>query len=138
MVFKGWFRLTATDHESEIMSRKSDVPALREHKPSGLAVVRLNGKDHYLGRHGSPESQQKYHILIGKWLEGGRNLAEPDLTVASLCAKYWRFAQDYYRKPDRTPTGHQNTIRLALRHLNKTHGPLIARVRNHELPRTAR
>ena len=25
------------------------TPSLRRHKPSGLAVVTLNGKDHYLG-----------------------------------------------------------------------------------------
>jgi hypothetical protein len=26
------------------------IPSYREHKPSGQAVVTLNGRDHYLGR----------------------------------------------------------------------------------------
>jgi integrase len=51
---------------------KSKVPSLRLHKPSGRSVVRLNGKDHYLGVHGSAESEANYHKLIARWLAGGR------------------------------------------------------------------
>lgn len=32
------------------------LPSYRRHKVSGHAVVTLNGRDHYLGPHGSPES----------------------------------------------------------------------------------
>jgi len=32
-------------------------PTHRLHRPSGKAVVTLNGADFYLGRHGSPESR---------------------------------------------------------------------------------
>ena len=30
-------------------ARKSTIPSYRLHKPSGQAVVTLNGRDHYLG-----------------------------------------------------------------------------------------
>ena len=36
---------------------KGKVPSYCLHKRSGRAVVRLNGKDHYLGEYGSPESK---------------------------------------------------------------------------------
>ena len=36
--------------------RSARIPKYRLHKPSGLAVVRLNGRDVYLGQHGTEES----------------------------------------------------------------------------------
>jgi len=36
------------------------IPQYRLHAPSGLAVVRLSGRDVYLGPHQSPESHAKY------------------------------------------------------------------------------
>ena len=44
------------------------IPSYRLHKPTGLAVVRLNGKDFYLGKHGTPESQEEYTRRIAEWL----------------------------------------------------------------------
>ena len=35
------------------------TPSRRLHKPTGLAAVRLDGKDLYLGEHGAPESHGK-------------------------------------------------------------------------------
>jgi hypothetical protein len=43
------------------------TPSLCLHKASGQAVVRLDGKDHYLGKYGSPESEAEYNRLIGEW-----------------------------------------------------------------------
>lgn len=80
------------------------VPGYRLHKPSGLAVVSIAGRDYYLGRHGTPESQTEYERLIGEWLASGR-VAPPvprtgrrvtttdgtDLTVGilvSACRRY--------------------------------------------------
>ena len=48
-------------------------PKHRLHKRSGQAIVTLSGHDHYLGPHGSKESQHRYDALIQKWLPGGRN-----------------------------------------------------------------
>ena len=47
---------------------KGKVPSYCLHKRSGRAVVRLNGKDHYLGEYGSPSSQEEYQRLIQAWL----------------------------------------------------------------------
>ena len=44
------------------------VSAYCLHKASGRAVVRLVGKDHYLGGPcGSPESHERYERLIAEW-----------------------------------------------------------------------
>ena len=47
------------------MPANRPLPRLRRHV-SDLAVVRLSGKDHYLGRHGSRESLQRYAELMAK------------------------------------------------------------------------
>ena len=48
--------------------RTRSVPSYRLHKPSGRAVVTLNGRDHYLGPWNSPESSAEYDRLVGEWL----------------------------------------------------------------------
>ncbi len=40
------------------------VPSYRLHKPSGLAVCTINGKDHYLGPHGCKKSLTEYKAAI--------------------------------------------------------------------------
>lgn len=44
--------------------RKGDLPKMRLHKPSGLAVVNVNKKRTYLGRYGSAEAQDKYNAMF--------------------------------------------------------------------------
>jgi hypothetical protein len=57
----------------------------RIHKPSGQAVVTLNGRDFYLGKYGSTESHTEYDRLIAEWLSHGRRpAATDDLTVTQL------------------------------------------------------
>jgi len=103
------------------------VPSYRRHKPTGQAVVTLNGHDVYLGEHGTQASRAEYDRLIGEWLAAGRCLPRPDsdLTVAELALHYWQFATRYYVK-----NGHRSTflstIRLALRHLRQVYGPTLA------------
>ena len=50
------------------------LPSYRHHKARGLAVVRLNGQDHYLGPYGSEASRREYDRLIAVWLAHGRSL----------------------------------------------------------------
>jgi hypothetical protein len=64
------------------------VPSYRRHKPTGQAVVTLNGKDHCLGTWKTAASRAEYNRLIGEWLAAGRCLSASrrgsDLTVAEL------------------------------------------------------
>src|SRR5262249_28593571 len=47
------------------------IPSYRLHKPTGKAVVTLNGKDVYLGPYGSPESKAEYRRRIAEWSASG-------------------------------------------------------------------
>jgi hypothetical protein len=48
-------------------TKRGTPPKYRHHKPSGQAVVTINGKDHYLGRYGSASSKALYADWIAKW-----------------------------------------------------------------------
>jgi hypothetical protein len=56
------------------MSRRMWTPSYHLHKPSGQAVVTLDGRDIYLGKHDTPESRREYDRLIAEWLANGRRL----------------------------------------------------------------
>ena len=103
------------------------VPSYRHHKPTGQAVVTLNGEDVYLGKWNTKTSRAEYDRLIGEWLAAGRQRPKRggDLTVAELGIKYLRFADDYYRK-DGLPTGSVAGIRVALRLLRESYGHTLA------------
>jgi len=100
------------------------VPSYRRHRPSGQAVVTLNGRDFYLGKWNTKASRAEYDRLIRGWLAADRRLpsSETGLTVAELALRYWRFAKRYYRKDGR-PTAEVAGIRVALRILRRTYGP---------------
>lgn len=106
------------------MSRKRRIPAYRLHKPSGQAVVRIDNRDHYLGKHDSKASREKYHRLVAEWLVDLTNsqvsqapVARPsNLTISQLMLAYWEFVKSYYVKNSQ-PTDEQCAIRAALRPL---------------------
>lgn len=114
-------------YESSSRAPAPRVPSYRWHKPTGQAVVTLNGRDVYLGKYATKASRAEYDRLIGEWLAGGRSLPRPqsDLTVAELAERYWCFAKSYYRK-DGQPTGHLQAIRQALRPLRETYAYSLA------------
>src|SRR5579875_1811482 len=95
--------------------RSPRVPKYRHYKPKGLAVVRIRGKDHYLGRFGSEESKELYRRLIAEHLSApacaGRaapvcGASSPSLT--GLVLAYWdRHVVGYYVKGGR-PTSEQD------------------------------
>jgi hypothetical protein len=62
------------------------VPSYRRHRPSGQAVITLDGRDIYLGKWSTKASRAKYDPLIGEWLASGRCLpnADPGVSVAEL------------------------------------------------------
>jgi hypothetical protein len=49
-------------------AKRPRTPSLRLHKPTGQAVVRLDGRDFYLGKFGTPASEERYHRKIAEWL----------------------------------------------------------------------
>lgn len=110
--------------------RKKSTPSYRLHKSTGQAVVTIDGRDYYLGRHDSPESHEKYNRLIAEWLLRGCHsppaAAGSSLTVAELAVKYLAHAETYYRKPDGTTTTEVSSIRLAMRPMNRLYSRLPA------------
>jgi len=68
------------------------------HKPSGRARVRIEGRDFYLGRFGTPEAEAEYRRIIAEWLATGR-APKPvlrsthcdDMTITSLIAAFWKY-----------------------------------------------
>lgn len=111
-----------------LMPRPLSQPSYRRHKARGLAVVTLAGKNHYLGPWQSPESHEKYAVLIAEWR---RNLdpvpgttaaaARPALTVSELVLAYFRHAQVHYVK-NGEPTSEQSCIKQALRPVRLRYG----------------
>ena len=72
-------------------TRSPRISILGHHNASGQGVVRLNNRDHYLGKCCPPEYQAAYDRLITEWMTNGRQFAAPgsDLTIAELMLA-WR------------------------------------------------
>lgn len=108
---------------------KTRIPVYRHHKPSGLASVRLDGRDIYLGRHGTPDSRSEYQRVIAEWLSsraaepGGakRKTAASERIVDELIAAYLDFAKTYYVK-NGALTGEYRNIGDAMRPLTALYG----------------
>jgi integrase len=102
------------------MPRLSDsLPKYRKHKHSGQAVVTLNGRDYYLGKHGTKASRELYDRLTGEWLQGGRQFqptAGQAISVAELCLRYLRHAETYYVKNGK-PTGTVQSFKATIKYL---------------------
>ena len=109
------------------MSKSTRVPSLRRHKPSGRAVVTINGKDYYLGRYGSQEAKAEYQRLLAEYLSGGLRPASlpSDLTVNELALEYLKFADSYYLR-DGKPTKEPEDIDYATRPLRTLYGHTLA------------
>ncbi len=98
------------------------IPSYRHHKPSGQAVVTLNGGDFYLGKWQSPESRQEYDRLIAEWISNGRRIphatSDSYLSIAELAVSYLDFASEYYTN-DGVTTSEYSCISNALKPLHK-------------------
>ena len=78
----------------------SRVPSYRRHKPTGQAVVTIDGRDFYLGTWNTKASKVEYDRLIAEWIANGRQLRSTiaDTTVVEIINGYRKFAESYYRK----------------------------------------
>jgi integrase len=105
------------------------LPKYRKHA-SGQAVIKISGRDFYLGPHGSKASRQEYDRAVAEWIANGRCLlgsaSAPDLTINEIALRYLKFAGGYYRKNGK-PTGSMASIKVALRHLCREYGRTLAR-----------
>lgn len=103
------------------MSRGKQIPSYCLHRPTGQARVRLSGRDHYLGRYGSLESQQAYSRLIAQYCRPGCGTpsaappaAEATISINELFLRYLTFANSYYVR-DGVPSGEVKNLRDAMR-----------------------
>ncbi len=99
------------------------TPKYRKHRATGQAVVSLNGKDFYLGPHGTKTSKTEYDRLIGEWLANGRTIPQSkgEITVTILINAYWKFAKSYYVK-DGKKTNELAGVKAAVKVLKDRYG----------------
>ncbi len=101
------------------------LPKYRLHKPTGQAVVSINGRDIYLGKWNTRASRSEYDRVIGEWLPAGRCMPQrrggKEITIAELALAYLRFAKTYYRRDGR-PTGELSPVKDAIRFLRTFYG----------------
>ena len=108
------------------------VPKCRHYKPKDLAVVRIDGRDHYLGKYDSPESWEKYHRILAERAARGWGCVTPatkqegkgpadELTINELILAYWQHVETYYVK-DGEPTTEVCVIRQVLKVVRELYG----------------
>jgi hypothetical protein len=105
------------------MPRPTQIPSYTLHRSTGQARVRIEGRDHYLGPFGSPESRQAYARLISERFRPGAGPSPagapsgyPDLSINELCLRYLQFAATYYQR-DQQPGGEFQNMKDTIRSL---------------------
>ena len=68
-------------------------PKYSLHNATGQARVYIDGVDHHLGTHGSPESRDRYDELIAEWLVRNADDVKHTITVDDLALAYWEHAE---------------------------------------------
>ena len=92
------------------------VPKYALHKASGQARVRIDGKDHYLGEYGSPESHKRYSEILGEWSRSNSSPVQ-EVKIRDLTKLYIEHCKIYYRK-NGVVTGEVANVKSAIRFLN--------------------
>jgi integrase len=116
--------------------RPLKLPKYRHYRPKNLGVVRIDGRDFYLGAYNSAASWEKYRRLVAEWLTArrvdptatpARAPEPPPLTVDEVVLAFWRHAEKYYRTPEGQPSAELDNVRDALRPLRRVYGQTPAR-----------
>jgi len=74
------------------------IPKYRHQKSRNLAVVRIAGKDIYLGKYNSPKSHEKYHRLVEEFCQRHAQTQISGVTIAALAAVYKSYSQERYQE----------------------------------------
>ena len=102
------------------------VPKLRIHKATGQAYVVLNGRAIYFGipENGDVDVAAEYHKVIAEWLANGQQpqQAPDEITINELMARFWVYAESYYRDAAGKPTTEMGNLRVALRPMCELYG----------------
>ena len=103
--------------------RKRVLPP-RHHEAMGQAFVELDDGRIRLGRRQAPEVHHKYHRMIAECLADGRQLVAPvnQVTIAEPVARYRQHIEQYYRKPEGSPSHKVLCFWAVLRLLRVSHG----------------
>jgi integrase len=113
----------------------NQVPALRAHKPSGRAVVTLDGKDYYVGPIGSEQAASEYKRLIQVWWSNGRTM--PRVAAAATVGELvTRYRTEYERSHQKRgePTSQVRRVAIITRELADLFGDLpVARFGSEEV-----
>jgi len=111
------------------MSRTPGIPSYQLHKATGLARVRVRGKDIWLGKHGTPESLVKYDEVIAELLqnrEGSGARTVRRITVTALMAQWWVEAKRRYAGRGKGMFGNAGNWRTTIKMLREAYGDLPA------------
>lgn len=100
---------------------KSETPALTYHI-SGQAVVRIDGKDYYLGRHGSAESLARYAFIIAEYQRNGLSLPD-SFDMRSLTALVESLTSG---RPADAISTHQAAEPILVKHLTAAYRDYVA------------
>lgn len=98
-------------------------PAYQLHRRSGQAVVTIDGRSIYLGKHGTAKSREAYRRLTGEWKERANQPSgeKYSASLLDLIVGYLHFATQYYRK-DGKPTNELRMIKTALKIVPRLYG----------------
>ena len=99
------------------------LPKYRKHRASGQAIVTLNGRDYYLGPHGTKASKATYDRLCGEYLASGGALMQDkrdEILLVELLDAFWAHAEKYYGPDSSEPHNYKTVIRRLRKPYGKT------------------
>ena len=112
-------------------SKSPRIPSYRHHKGSGQAFVQIKGKRHYLGKHGTAESKERYKRVVtelctsptAKQLVNKSPVERADgITIVELLAAYL----DHLNRYNGRDTKNVKDIKPVLRVIKQLYGHTTA------------
>ena len=93
------------------------VPKYGFHRGTGQARVRIDGKDIWLGKYGTPESMERYAKAVSDWQQS--TIEQPaEVTFGQLAMLYKQYAKAHYRKNGKL-TSEYGLVSYAMKWMNQ-------------------